>query len=45
MLNGHVFGLAVACLQIFVQRGENLMKEAYDSVSDLTQNEKDQPDC
>ena len=28
MLNGHVFGLAVARFQIFVQCGKNLMKEA-----------------
>ena len=26
MLNGHVFGFAVARLQIFVQRGKNLKK-------------------
>ena len=28
MLNRHVFGLAVARLQIFVQRGKNLMHGA-----------------
>ena len=28
MLNGHVFGLAVARFQIFVQCGKDLMKEA-----------------
>ena len=35
MLNGHVFGLTVARLQIFVQCGKNLSKETFDSVSDL----------